>query len=424
MLATTPRAARRGAGSVRTALLATGVFLAVALPAGADSAFSALGLGEIVTTADMRGRGMGRTAIAVVDPWNVSRMNPATLAALRGFLLHGEVLGERVTTTDRADATYSTRSTGLPWLRLGVELPRLGVFGFGVAPLATVDYAYERIDESTGTRVRQIFSGEDGLSVVSFTFARRMNPSLDVGLDLDLPIGSYVDIFENRFLVPGYVDAIDSLIVRIDRSPTVRLGLTGRVNPWLHVGGAFTFGNDIGIRSQIRGSVLEPRTVTRGDLHLPAALALGTAADVNDHWRVAADVTGTWWGSTDLNLGDDRLLNRTDVQTKDTTWFGVGAEYQADRTAEARGVWPRMPLRAGYAYAPWPVRDGNGEAIAEHVLTAGAGVPLPQGAGMIQIAFELGFRGDRATNGASERIYRLGISLSAREVVSVGRVPD
>ena len=58
-----------------------------AAPAAADSIFSALGVGEVVTTSDMRGRGMGNVSVGVFDPWNVGRG-----AALRNVSRSAEVV--------------------------------------------------------------------------------------------------------------------------------------------------------------------------------------------------------------------------------------------------------------------------------------------------------------------------------------------
>lgn len=411
-------------GPAALGLLAVLLGLGWAAGAGADSVFSAQGLGELAPTTDMRGRGMGGTSVAIADRWNVSRTNPATLAGVRGFVVHGEMLLERVSTTDQNDLHYVSHATSFPWFRLGVELPQLGTFGFGVAPFTIVDYEFELVGDTAGGRVKQTFTGEDGLSVLTFSFARRLASGLDLGLDLDLPVGSYADILKNDFTGPGYVDAIDSLVVNVSRSPILRLGAAGNVFPRLRAGGAFTFGRNLGIRSEIRGSIQDPRSVTVADLHLPASLVVGAAYDLDPHWRVAADVARTWWGSTDLDIGDDPLLTRSNIETRDVTRFGIGAEYQGDRTLGTRQIWARMPLRGGYSYAPWYFRDGYGQEISEHIISAGAGLPFGDATGMAQLAFELGFRGDRAKNGASERFLRLGISLSGRERVPVGRVPE
>jgi hypothetical protein len=412
---------RRGAQ-----VLALVVVLPALVAAGharADSVFSAQALGELAPIADMRGRGMGGVSVAVADRWNVSRANPATLADVRGFVVHGEMLGERLSTADQSGEDYSAHATSFPWFRLGVEIDRVGTFGLGVAPYTIVDYEFESIDRSSGVPVVQSFTGDDALSVLTVSYARRVRPALDLGIDLDLPIGSYNDIYSTKFPPDnGYVNTTDSLVVNVDRSPILRLGAAGTVRRGLRVGGAVTFGRDIGIRSEIKGNVQDPRSVTDADLHLPASLLLGVAYDIDSRWRVAADIGRTWWGATELDLGDDPLLTRSNIETRDVTRFGIGAEYQRDRALETRNIWARMPWRGGYSYTPWYFRDGYGQEINEHVVSAGAGLPFADTFGMVQLAFELGFRGDREKNGASERFIRLGISLSARERVPVGRV--
>lgn len=393
--------------------------------AAADSIFSAQALGELAPMTDMRGRGMGGVSVAVPDRWNVSRANPATLADVRGFVVHGEMILERLSTADWNGEDYSAHSTAFPWFRLGVEVPTVGTFGLGVAPYTIVDYEFVNFNQSGSVPLTETFTGDDALSVLTFSYARRIRPRLDIGIDLDLPIGSYNDIYATTFGAgEGYVNTRDSLIVNVDRSPVLRLGVAGTVRRGLRLGGAFTFGRDIGIRSEIKGNIQDPRSVTDADLHLPAALLLGAAYDVNPSWRVAADIGHTWWGSTDLDLGDDPHLTRSNIETRDVTRFGVGAEYQRDRALETRNIWARMPWRGGYSYTPWYFRDGYGQEINEHVVSAGAGLPFADTFGMVQLAFELGFRGDREKNGASERFFRLGISLSARERVPVGRVVE
>ena len=416
---------RTWGGPAALCLITLFLELGLAASARADSVFSAQALGELAPITDMRGRGMGGVSVAIADRWNVSRANPATIADVKGFVLHGEMLLERLSTSDQNGEDYSAHATSFPWFRLGVELPQLGTFGFGIAPYTIVDYEFADIDRSSGEPVTQTFTGNDALSVLTFSFARRVRPRFDVGVDLDLPIGSYRDIFTTSFPAGGgYVNTQDSLIVNVDRSPILRLGAAGTVHRRLRVGGAFTLGRDLGIRSEIKGDIEDPRSVTDADVHLPASLLLGAAYDVDAHWRVAADIGRTWWGSTELDIGDDPLFTRSNIETRDMTRIGIGAEYQGDRTLETRNIWARIPWRGGYSYTPWYFRDGYGQEINEHVMSAGAGLPFADTFGMVQVALELGFRGDRAKNGASERFFRLGFSLSARERVPVGRVRE
>jgi hypothetical protein len=392
--------------------------------AHADSIFSAHGLGEVVTAADVRGRGMGGVSVAVPDSWNLSRINPALLAATPGFVLHGEVIRESRRIEDQNGEVRKPRSANFPLFRLAVPVPRIGAFGLGFAQYTDVSYELRQDDGGKGEPVTQILRGRNGLHLLDIAWARAVHPKLDVGLALGVVLGSYIDVWENRFDDPDLSDSIDSLIVNHSRGPLLTLGATGTPAPRWRVGGAFTLGRDIDLRPEIRTTGQPSRRLPESELHLPASLAVGASHELDDHWRLAGDLVHTRWAATDLSLGSDPTLNRSEVPTENVTRVAVGVEYQGDRSGESSRLRDRIPLRAGYAWEPWHFRDPFGERIVDHFVTGGLGIPLPEGAGVVQLALELGFRGDLDRNRARERVVRLGLGLAAREQVVVGRVPE
>jgi len=403
--------------------VAVALILAGTGGARADSIFSAHGLGEVVTPADVRGRGMGGASVAVPDRWNLSRINPALMAPIQGFVLHGELIRESRRIEDQDGEVRRPRSANFPLFRLAVPVPRVGAFGLGLAQYTDVSYELRRDGDVDGEPLTQILRGKNGLQLLELAWARAAHSQVDVGVALGFVLGSYIDIWENQFENPEFQDSIDSLIVNHSRGPVLSLGVVGAPDPRMRVGGALTFGRNIDLRPEIR-SRSGSRRLPVSELHLPVSLALGASGDLDDHWRLAADVVHTRWAATDLNLGSDPLLNRSEVSTSNVTRLAVGTEYQGDRSGESRRLRDRIALRAGYGWEPWHFRDSFGEKIVDHFLTAGLGIPLPDDAGVVQFAFELGFRGDVDKNGARERVVRLGMGLAARERVVAGRVPD
>lgn len=411
----------------RRFFLGLGAAAAVLAGAGgvrADSVFSARGLGEVVTPADVRARGMGGASVAVEDRWNMSRANPALLAPLPGLVLYAELRRESRRIEDRGGEVRSPRSTNFPLFRVALPVPRVGVAGLGIAQYTDVSYEFRRVAGSAGDQVTEILRGQNGLDLLELTWARRVHPKVDVGIDLDLLLGSYIDIWEHQFDDPLHADSVDSLIVNHSRGPILRLGIAGLPRPRLRLGAALTFGRAIELRPEIRSTGNAPLYQPERTLHLPASLALGASGDVDPRWRVAADLVHTRWESTDLTLGTDPVFDRSYAPTVNVTRLAFGVEYQGDRSGESRRLRDRMPLRAGYAWEPWHFRDAAGEKITDHFFTAGFGLPLKEDAGVIQFAVELGFRGDREKNGARERVLRLGVGFAAKERVLVGRVPE
>jgi len=390
-----------------------------ARPAAADSIFSALGLGEAVTTADMRGRGMGNTSVGTDDPWNLGRGNPATLAKIRAYFLSGELLREQRTvesdTGDRSDPL----STNLPQVRVGLAVPKVGVLALGLADVTQVSYALREFSQENGESVVRTLSGKNGLDALTLSYARQVQPRIAIGIDLDFMLGSFQDIWQTDFADPGAFDTTDSLIVDHSIGPVLRLGVLARAHQRLDLGAALTFGRDLELEPEINSEGGVTEDLPRQDLHLPLTLALGASGDITHRWRGAFDFTYVNGSSTDLTLGTDPILNRRFGPTADITKLDFGVEYQHDRRNESRSYFARVPVRAGFAWEPWMFLDTHGEKLADKFFTAGAGLPVGDQVGMIQVAMQYGWRGEIQKNDAEERIFRLGIGFTARERVAV-----
>jgi hypothetical protein len=89
---------------------------------------------------------------------------------------------------------------------------------------------------------------------------------------------------------------------------------------------------------------------------------------------------------------------------------------------DSRSTWKRIAWRGGYYQEPWHYTDPFGESIVERFVTVGAGIPFPQHAGWFDLSVELGTRGNIERNHARERVARIGIGITLKEKVTVGRV--
>jgi hypothetical protein len=411
------RLPRPGEG-VRYVLLVL-VLVGIASPAAADSIFSALGLGEVVTTSDMRGRGMGNTSVGVDDPWNMGRGNPATLANVGAYVIHGELMREGLQiesdTGDRADPN----STNLPQVRLGIKVPKVGVLGLALAEVTSVSYSFQEAGVEDGEAVLRTFEGKNGLDVLTLTYARQFRPRIALGADLDFMLGSFQDIWTTDFVDPQGFDTIDSLVVEHSVGPVLRLGILANVRPHLDLGAALTFGRNLELRPEIKTQSGISQELPRYDLSLPLTIAFGASGDLSSRWRATGDFTYSNWSATDLTLGTNPVLNRSYAPTADVVKLGFGVEYQRDRNPDVRSYWKRVPIRGGFAWEPWNILDTHGEKLTDKIVTGGLGLPLGEGIGVIQLAMQYVWRGDVAKNDAEERVFRLGVGFTAREKVAV-----
>ncbi len=404
--------AQRLVGPLLTALAAV---LLLATPTLADSIFSARGLGEWVHPTDVRGRGMGGAALAVPDSFNLAPINPALLSQVSRFTLHGEATPEMRRATLRgpsgSQATARPSSTNFPLLRAALRVPRLGVVGVGITQWSDVSYELGDRQAVDGLEFTRRLSGKNGWNAVLLTYARAVRPELRVGVDVSVLVGSFIDIWEVDFDDPTAIDAADSLVVNHSRGPLVRLGALYQPHPRLALGATLTPGTAILLRPERRSLGGRVRGMT-SSLDLPIGAGAGVSYQLNRHWLMTAELM--WWDWSATALAGPR----DDVVTQDVTRVAAGAEYLGGGDS----VWGLVPLRAGFYQEPWHYVDAGGKPIVDRFITCGAGLPFAKQAGRLDVSFEWGVRGSLDDHGARERVARLGIGLTLRESVLVGRV--
>jgi hypothetical protein len=391
------------------------LLLVLAGAARADSIFSANGLGEWVLGTDVRGRGMGGVGLAVDDPSNMGMLNPALLALVKSFTMHAEAMPELRRIEDDEDRVSTPRATNFPLLRAALDVPRIGAFGLGFATFTDVNYELAGSAALDTLTFRNVLEGQNGWNRLVVSYARQLRPDLLVGLDLDVLLGSYVDVWTTTPDESGLAVTTDSLVVNHSRGPVVRLGTLYRPSPALRLAATLTAPRSIGLRPEIRTDRSARRLAT-STLDLPLSVGLGTSYWLDAHWLVAADLLWTGWERTEL--GSTRIAHRT----RNVTRLGIGAEYMSNRSGEGRSLAGRIGWRVGYSREPWHYVKVGGEPIVDHFVSVGAGIPFPEESGYLDLSIELGQRGDRELHGATERVLRIGVGVTLREVVAVGRV--
>jgi hypothetical protein len=88
-------------------------------------------------------------------------------------------------------------------------------------------------------------------------------------------------------------------------------------------------------------------------------------------------------------------------------WAGVGAELTGTRLL---GV--SMPLRLGVRRTDLPFHPRGRDQLSESAVTMGLGVRVAEEQARVDVALEIGSRGDLAGSGVEESFQRLSITLA------------
>ena len=140
----------------------------------------------------------------------------------------------------------------------------------------------------------------------------------------------------------------------------------------------------------------------------PANWTVGLTFQPFERWVLGGDIDVINWKSGYLfdGLPISNMNNNARI--------GAGIE----RVPSKRRLAPyadKINYRAGAFYGQLNYLS-NGEAVDEYGVTLGFGLPITQGSSRLDIALQLGKRGDIEINGLSEMFFRLNFSISANEM--------
>jgi hypothetical protein len=386
----------------RAAIAAAGIGLTLTLgvaTAAAQTPVSALGLGVPVPSIDARAAALGGTGLGF-ENGSVSARNPADLALYGQPVLGITYAPEGVSVKgDGRDA--DTGRSRVAVLRGAIPFDE---WAAGVAFAAELDQDWQVsfadtlfIEEGTFPFTEQR-TQDGGLSSVNFTLARRLG-RVSLGAEYAIMTGRLQQTYRRDF-EPDIDD------------PSRGLGSVGGVADWEYGGRRFRFGAAVDLTSRIhvgadmslQGALTAERDTIGGEgrtrkFDMPVAFEFGASARASE--RLLLTGAGGWTGWSGAEGSSDEYV------ASNIVWAGIGAELTGTRLL---GV--SVPLRLGLRRTDLPFHLRGGDQLSETALTMGLGVRVSEEQARVDVALELGSRGDLGNSGVEESFQRLSITLA------------
>jgi hypothetical protein len=380
-------------------LIALALGLLAVTPAVAQTPVSALGLGVPIPSIDARAAALGGTGLGLPDG-SLSARNPADIALFEQPVL-GITYAPEGVTVKGAEGSLSTGRSRLGVLRGAVPIGDWAV-GLAFAPELDQDWQVSFSDtlvSEDGTfPFTEQRSHDGGVSSVNLTAARRLG-RLSLGAEYAIITGRLQQRFRRDF--EGDVSG--------ESGP---IGAVAGVGDWEYSGSRFRFGAAAAITDRIHLgadlSIQKTLTATRDSIDgvtrtrkfdMPVGFELGASARVSERLLVTGAGGWTGWEGAEGNSGNFVASN--------VTWIGIGAELTGTRLLGAQ-----VPLRFGLRRTDLPFHAPEAEQLSETAATFGLGVRVAEDKARIDLALEVGSRGDLAASGIEESFQRLSISLS------------
>lgn len=367
--------------------------VAASTDARAQAGLSLLGLGRPESPTDPRVRALGGAGVVAHGP-NFSLLNPAALGRMTtsGALL-------TVSTEDRdveGDlVSGDVRGTRFPVGQVLYPFAERWVAAFGFGGFLDQDWLVSFQDtvvlaEDT-VPVTETRRSSGGVTHLRGSLAWALREEVVLGLGLDLYSGDVTREAQRRFDDPeaGLASYRDRARWEY-RAYGFTVGGMVAPSPEILVGGSLSWSGDL---SASRDSIAEER-----EFRMPLVAHVGSS------WRLSPELT--WLLSVGF-ASWSRMSAALPGGANDTWSLGTGVEYALART-ERSSYW----LRAGYRRGTLPFKSEEGERGSEFAWTVGAGGRFAGGLAAIDVALELGRRGDRDSVGLEESFRRLSFAVS------------
>lgn len=398
------RRPRVGRGRVppRPAVLRAAAILSLLLPAGlaAQVPETALGLGAPVRPIDARAAALGGAGVAL-QGGTFSLQNPADLVEFGAARIALTTAPEGVTVKS-TNGSFKTGRSRFPLLRMVVPVGKwAGSLGFG----SVLDQDWSLRIQDTLSIPEGRFPYEEqreqngGISSVDVTLARRVGP-LSFGAAYERLSGTLRQSFTRRFEadVNGsgrQLFADSSEAIWDYRSWGFRGGVGLDLGDRIRVGSSVEWIADLEASSDSLGR--------RRRFPMPVRLEGGVSARLTSRWLVTA--SGGW-----ANWGQTGRVFRNGYRSRNVVHGEMGVEFGGTHLGPFL-----VPLRAGVRRARLPFYLAGEQPATETSATFGFGAIVPGSNAGLDLALEVGERGDVASSGFQESFHRLWVTFSLKQ---------
>ncbi|MGH7542815.1 MAG: hypothetical protein ACREK7_02655 [Gemmatimonadota bacterium] len=391
---------RRPPRRVSLAAFALTVGLAGSPAFGQESVFNLPLPGLPATGESVRSRGMGGLTAGLPGE-TFSLDNPAWLTDFERAGLYLSLLGQRTTAED-VDDSGEFEDVVFPMGQAAV--PAFGaVIGVGYAQYLDFDAGIESSLVFEGDTVPAGLESEGGVGMLSPSLSLRLDERTGAGLALDVYLGSREVV--RSISVPDPIGTRDT-VARDFGGIGLAFGVVRDLGESARVGVAYRLRPDLD--SEVTRA-MDPDLIGRKtEIRLPDELLVEASVRVSNRLSMGAAARWAGWEGT---LDQDLDAAATDVG--DALDLGAGLEF-APQSPILSVLGPDAPVRVGYRWRRLPLRL-DGEPVSEWAL----GLGYSRGFGRlsrVDVALEIGDRGDVQEHGVSERFVRVGVGMAVFEV--------
>lgn len=391
---------------ISSILIALALLPALFTPVLADSYYSSIGLGLPKYMVSTKASGMGGAGIGVMDRIALNSLNPATLN-IQGMTTLGVNFEYEISDNQSNVGSAVTRYGNAMGMQFIVPVQKKVTLFVMLRPLTNSRYTLAYTNADTALAYTRTIKGDGGINAGVFGLQYNLKERLFIAANANFNFGAFNEQWEYTFVDDGYRDATDEFNSHL-WGFGYDLSFLYKLNGLVSIGGLYRSGSRLNMETSIDLSSAKAIDAdsNRIKLDYPAAFGAGVALTLKK-WLFAADYYRQGW--QDYAHDGKKVPGLESFQR-----VSVGAEY-TDTRSRLEGYRRRISWRLGGYYSQLPFTNAAGENVHESFISLGCGLPFSVTAGQVDIALEVGRRGDVGRFMYEDTIFRVSGSLTGGE---------
>ena len=385
------------------------LFVAHSLQAqsGSNSPLTRYGYGDINSTSYSASRAMGGIGIGYRAKSTINPVNPASYSNVDTLTFMFDLGGSLTHSTLRSGNERNGEFNGsFDYLTLMFPITRWMGVSLGMNPYSTVGYNFGNVDtlylDNHEYHSQEMYNGSGGLSQVYLGVSAKFLKHYSVGINAYYLFGNITHYRERNLLnLPGASNTYqrDNLHISDFR---FRYGFqyfnTFKEKHALTVGAIYE--NKSSLNGEFEytmfGGHIQKTHESKQGFEFPSKYGVGAYYTYNKKISVGADFDFQNWSNAKY-YGQIGTLN-------DVSKFSLGVEYLPDPFSKK--FLGRVRYRAGTTVSNSYVLNDQ----TNYAVTAGVGIPFRRNASVLNLGFEYGESGDKAT--IRENYFKITLSTT------------
>ncbi len=392
-----------------------------------NSPYSALGLGEVLPSANVANLGMGGIGVSYASPFYLNSQNPALLARRTRFtIFEVGLLGQQKTISQNVVGSPQTQRDfggNLSYLALAFPLSSRWNTAISLRPYSFVDYQSRQYGKVPGTIYETVlnYTGRGALNKASISNGVRLTKNIYAGLDASFLFGNISSTSDSQVLINAGTDVIVSRVNRVGYADAF-FTLGGAWRPTIGKNYTLNVGATYSPRSRINGTETDVyqqvqagrpisssdtlRNNITGSAVLPQQFQIGVTLEKNNQLAIGIEAGVQNWSLY-------RTIADKPGDLRDAIHTAIGLEYTPKpNSTRYRDL---ITYRAGFQYNTLPYQV-DGTQLTD--INGSLGVSVPVGAffvNHVNFAVIGGQRGALVGTQIRERYFRFAVGLSLND---------